>query len=166
MAQGTLVNGETLNGSFTLTKQSGSMLRLPLANKYVGKLIELTLNAQSASPAFDGGAITDKAATATFTNMTTSSTNTSGVAIQANGAAGRAAVLYDGDVNGWVSKADNAQAVVAASTESWTGTTYYATGVTLTAGKAFDVTVPNGNSTVTFHFAVDANGNVTITGGE
>jgi hypothetical protein len=38
------------------------------------------------------------------------------------------------------------------------------TGVTLTAGKQFNITVPNGeNDTITFHFSVDENGNTTIT---
>ena len=52
------------------------------------------------------------------------------------------------------------------STDSIAATTdtKYITGVTLTAGKEFDITVPNGSSgTVTFHFAVDNNGNTTIT---
>ena len=44
------------------------------------------------------------------------------------------------------------------------GNTQYLTGVTLTAGKQFNVTVPNGeNDTITFHFSVDENGNTTIT---
>ena len=101
---------------------------------------------------------------AAFTNMTTSSTDTSGIAIQAAGAAGRDAVLYNGAVNGWVIASDNASASAAVSTENWTGTTYYATGVTLGNGKTFDITVPNGaNATVTFRFIVDASGNTTVT---
>lgn len=43
----------------------------------------------------------------------------------------------------------------------------YLQGVTLTAPLSgtsqFDITVPNGESTVTFHFSVDSSGNVTIT---
>lgn len=165
-AQGNLIDGDTLHGSFTLTKKTGSQLMLNTLGAHIKKAIVLTLNAQAATPAFDGGGLTNKAATAAFTNMTTSTSNTSGVAIQAKGAAGRAAVLYDGAVDGWVDKDDNAQALAASAAENWDGTTYYATGVNLTAGKAFDVTVPNGSGTVTFHFAVDSSGNVTITGGE
>lgn len=127
------------------------------------KDIEIIIGAQEASPKFDGGALNSKGATAAFTNMTTSSTNTSGVAILAKGTAGRDAVLYNGAVNGWVTAADNASASAAVASSTWNGTTYYATGVTLTNGKQFDITVPNGNSTITFHFAVDNSGNVTIT---
>ena len=166
MADGTLVNGETLHGTFTLDKQTGTTLQLNVRNNYVPKNVVLYLAAQLDEPAFDGGALTDKGASAVFTNLTTSSTNTSGIAIQAKGTAGRAAVLYNGAVNGWVSKADNTSVLAAESATTWGGTTYYATGVTLTNGKAFDITVPNGNSTVTFHFAVDASGNTTITGGD
>ena len=43
----------------------------------------------------------------------------------------------------------------------------YLQGVTLTAPQSgtsqFDITVPNGESTITFHFSVDSSGNVTIT---
>ena len=164
MADGTLINGEAWQGTFTLDKQNNTLLTLGTANKFISKLISLTLNARSATPAFDGGALNNKAATAAFTNMTTSSTDTSGVAIQAKGTAGRDAVLFNGAVDGWVTKSDNAEASGAVSASTWNGTTYYATGVTLGNGKAFDITVPDGtNSTVTFHFSVDAEGNTTIT---
>ena len=161
---GNLINGETLHGSFTLTKRTGTLITLETEEKYITKTIELTVDAQSATPAFSGGALNDKAATATFSNMTTSSTDTSGVSILARGTAGRGDVTYNGAVNGWVTKSngDVASSSVAAST--WDGTTYYATGVTLGNGKSFSVTVPNGSSgTVTFNFSVDANGNTTIT---
>lgn len=164
MAEGTLINGETWNGDFTLTKQAGTLLTLQTARAYIAKAIELTLNAQTASPSFDGGSLNNKSASATFTNMTTSSTNTSGIAIATTGSAGRSAVLYDGAVNGWVNAADDGTVLAASAAENWSGTTYYATGVTLTAGRAFDITVPNGSGTpITLHFAVDANGNTTVT---
>ena len=166
MADGTLINGETLHGTFTLDKQTGTTLQLNVKDNFVAKNVVLYLAAQLDEPAFDGGGLTSKGATAGFTNMTVSNTDTSGVAIQAKGTAGRAAVLYNGAVNGWVSKSDNASALAAESASTWNGTTYYATGVTIGNNKAFDITVPNGNSTVTFHFAVDGNGNTTITGGD
>lgn len=165
---GNLINGETLYGSFELGKRTGTLLTLETLGKYLDQKIELSLSAQSASPSFDGGALNSKAATATFTNLTTSATNTSGVEIQAIGAAGRDAVLYDGAVNGWVAASDNDPVSAAVATESWNGTKYYVTGVTLatptTGTHSFSITVPNGNeSPVSFTFTVDANGNTTIT---
>lgn len=161
MATGTLTN---LTGTFQLNQQSGTIVTLKTKDTYVSDDIALTVNAKGASPAFDGGELNSKGASAAFTNMTTSSSDTSGIAILAKGTAGRNAVLYNGAVNGWVSKSDNTSASAAVASSTWNGTTYYATGVTLTNGKSFNITVPNGSSgTVTFHFSVDANGNTTIT---
>lgn len=157
-------NLTNLAGTFQIEKQSGTMLTLKTNGNYVNGDIALTLNAKTATPTFDGGELNNKAATATFTNMTTSSTDTSGVAILAKGTAGRNAVLYNGAVSGWVTQSDNASASAAVASSTWNGTTYYATGVTLSNGKSFSVTVPNGSSgTITFNFSVDANGNTTIT---
>lgn len=159
-----LSNDTTLNATLTLTKQSGTVLTLNTDDTYVDKDIVFTLNAQTASPAFDGGALNGKAATATFTNMTTSSTDTSGVAILAKGTAGRDAVLYNGAVNGWVSASDDASASAAISASTWNGTTYYATGVTLGNGKSFSITVPDGISTKTYTFSVNSSGVTSISG--
>ena len=138
--------------------------RMKTDSTFVDKNIELTVNVPAASPSFTGGALNNKGASATFTNMTTSSTNTSGVVILAKGTAGRAAVTYNGAVNGWVNKSSGTTASSAVSTSTWNGTTYYATGVTLGNGNQFDITVPNGSSgTITFHFSVDNSGNTTVT---
>lgn len=157
-------NSTPWNKTLTINKQSGAKVTLATATKYVDEDIELTFNVKTASPAFDGGALNNKGASATFTNMTTSSTDTSGIAILAKGTAGRDAVLYNGAVSGWVTQSDNASASAAVASSTWNGTTYYATGVTLSNGKSFSITVPNGSSgTITFNFSVDANGNTTIT---
>ena len=157
---GTLTN---LTGSIQLTQREGTTITLNTNNTYVNGNITLALSAKSESPNFDGGALNSKGASATFTNMTTSDTDTSGIVILAKGTAGRDAVLYNGAVNGWVSKSDNTSASAAVASSTWNGTTYYATGVTLTNGKSFNITVPNGSSgTITFTFSVDNNGNTTI----
>lgn len=161
----TLKNSDTTPWHETLpiNKQSGAKVTLETASKYVEENIELTFNVKTAFPEFDGGALNNKGATAIFTNMETSTSNTSGVAILAKGTAGRDAVLYNGAVSGWVTKNDDASALNAVASSTWDGTTYYATGVTLTNGKSFNITVPNGsNGTITFHFSVDENGNTTI----
>jgi hypothetical protein len=161
----TLINGDTLNATITLTKQNNTVITLDTDQKYVAKDIELVVNAQSASPSFDGGALNSKGASATFTNATTSSSNTSGISILAQGTAGRDSVLYNGAVNGWVNAADNATASAAVASSTWNGTTYYLTGVNLTNGNSFNITVPDGNSTTTYNISVDNQGNVTGLGG-
>lgn len=156
----TLINGTTLNADITLTKQTGTKVVFDTDQKYVQKDIEINIAAQTATPSFKGGALNNKDATAAFTNMTTSTTNTSGVVIATSGQAGRAAIQYNGAINGWVSASNNGTAMSALSTDSWTGETYYATGVTLTNNKTFNITVPDGNSTVTYTISVDNEGNV------
>ena len=158
-----LNNGTTLNGTITLNKQSGTTITLQTREQYINKLIELTVNAQTASVNVKGGALTNKTASATFSNATVSSTDTSGISVQTKGSAGREAVSYNGAVNGWVKIANNTVCSNAVSSSSWNGQNYYLTGVNLTNGKEFNITVPNGNGdTITFHFAVDANGNTTV----
>lgn len=158
-----LTNGTTLNDTINLIKQSGTLITLNTAQQYVEKNIALTIAATSATPQFNGGALNDKDATATFTNASTSLTNTSGIQIQTHGTASRDNVLYNGAVNGWVNVENNTIASPALTSSTWNGTTYYLTGVTLTNGKSFNITVPNGdNDTVTLNFTVDANGNTTI----
>lgn len=90
--------------------------------------------------------------------------NTSGVAIQAKGSANRDAVLYNGAAEGWISKADNDNALNASTSENWNGNIYYATGVNIGINKNFNITVPEGvdGSTITFPFTIDENGNTTI----
>lgn len=121
-----------------------------------------------------GGALTSKGATATLTRATASNTDASGgvgVKIATSGSAGRAKITYAQATNGWVTltKGSNATGGGAISASSWDGDVMYLTGVTLiaptTSGKTndFNITVPNGNSTVTFKFSVDTSGNVTIT---
>lgn len=157
--------GSTWVGSDTLTKGTGTTYKIKTATSYVAKDIELTVTPRPATVSVAGGALNNKTATATFTNMEVDSTDTSGVSILAIGRAGRAAVTYNGAVDGWVT-ATSGNTVTggsAISASNWNGTTYYAKGVTLTNGKSFYITVPNGNSgTITFNFTVDNNGNVTV----
>lgn len=122
----------------------------------------------------DGGILTNQGATATLTRATASNTDASGgvgVKIATSGSAGRAKITYAQATNGWVTLTNGSDATGggAISASSWDGDVMYLTGVTLiaptTSGKTndFNITVPNGNSTVTFKFSVDTSGNVTIT---
>ena len=93
---------------------------------------------KTASPAFDGGDLSG-GSTATGTNVTLSSTD-NGIKIQTAYTASRGAVLYNGAVNGWVSKSDNATALSSASKGSTNGNVYYVTGVTVPKDKGFSIT--------------------------
>lgn len=162
-----LTDSTNLTGTITLTKASGTKVTLDTDKKYITKDIELTINAQTASPSFTGGGVSGTA-TASATNASiSSSTNNSGVSIAAAASATRAQVTYNGAVGGWVTKSNGAEALAASSATALTSTTYYINGVTLTkpssGTRTFSVVVPNGATTATFVFNVDTSGNVTIT---
>ena len=158
-----LTESTNWTGSFTITSGSGKTVTLDTDGKYVAKDIAITMVPQAATPKFDGGTLSGSASGA-YTNATTSGTDTSGVKVVANAKASRTAVLYNGAVNGWVNKADNAATeVTAISNQALTAETKYITGVDIKASKNFNITVPNGSNTITFNFAVDANGNVLVT---
>ena len=44
-----LVNGDTLNGTIAITKQTGTVVTLDTGDSYIGKDIELTLNVHGGS---------------------------------------------------------------------------------------------------------------------
>ena len=92
------------------------------------------------TPKFDGGALNSKGATATGTNVTLGTSDTSGISVLAKGTAGRDAVLYNGAVAGYVSVADNTTASAAVASSTWNGTTYYITALTLPKDKKLSVT--------------------------
>ena len=159
---GNLINGETMTGTFTLEKRTGTLITLETEEKYVPKTIELTVDAQSATPSFKGGTPDCSNSSVTLYNMTETQYQTSGISFEVSVDVTRTPVKYNGAVNGWVSASDNDVALSSATrTVSLGG--YKISGVTLTKGHAFDITVPNGTSTITFHFSVDNSGNVTIT---
>ena len=166
MATGNLTN---LTGTFTLEKQTGTVLTLKTNEKrYVPGDIVLTLNAQSANPSFKASPTGSSTATSSTASIS-SSTNNSGVLIQTKYSIDAATISYNAAANGWINKAANA--TTGSSTTALTatnGTAYYINGVTLTAPssgtRSFTITVPNGSvETLTFNFSVDANGNTTIT---
>ena len=158
-----LTDSTNWTGNFTITSGSGKTVTLDTDGKYVAKDIAITMVPQAATPQFDGGTLSGSASGA-YTNATTSTTDTSGVKVVANAKASRTAVLYNGAVNGWVNKADNAATEVTAITnQALSPETKYITGVDIKSSKNFNITVPNGADSITFNFAVDANGNVLVT---
>lgn len=152
-----------MSKSLTITSGSGKTITLDTDKKYVTKDIVITMVPQSATPKFDGGTLSGSAL-GTYTNATTSSNDTSGVKVVASASASRTAVLYNGAVNGWVTKSDNAATEITnISNQALTAETKYITGVDIKASKNFNITIPNGDSTVTLNFAVDSSGNVVVT---
>lgn len=141
--------------SGTINVSQGSIITLQTAGTYVPSNIELTMNVATANPAFDGGALNNKNATAEFANITTSNTN-NGISILTKGTAGRDAVLYNGAVNGWVSKTDNTVASAAVDASTWNGTTYYITGINVPVDKGFALTTAADT-------ALDSTSNISIT---
>ncbi len=160
-----LTENTNWTGSFTITSGSGKTVTLDTNEKYVARDIAITMVPQSATPAFDGGGVTGSV-TAAYTNATTSTSDTSGVKVDASAKYSRAAVLYNGAVNGWVNKAnDAATGINAISNQALTANpdTKYITGVTIGNSKNFDITIPNGGLQLTLNFAVDGSGNVVVT---
>lgn len=128
----------------------------------------------TATPAFDGGAvsgsvtnITGRASTGDSLIEIQDSDPGNSMAIVGSGSASRAAVLYNGAVNGWVTAADNATALSAGSSTSLTQKTRYIKGVRLVPGsteRMFYIEIPNGSTTefIRFVFHVNTNGDVCI----
>lgn len=161
-----------LHGSVTLTKQTGTILTIKTKDTvrnqgtYVPDDITFDLNAQTATPSFTGGAPSGTATFGTPTNCTLSNNNTSGVAVVTSGTCSRAAITYNGVVDGWVTANNGATPTGggASNAVNLGTTTKYLTKVVLTNGKTFQIEVPNGSSgNITFTFTVDSNGNTTIT---
>ena len=99
-------------------------------------------------------------------NITTASTNSYNNNLYCNfaWAAGAITATATPTTNGYITSNDTfATTTISASSGS---TNLYLKGITLTTPSTttsqFDITVPNGNSTVTFHFKVDTSGNVWI----
>lgn len=117
----------------------------------------------SANPTFSGGAPSGTATIATWTNATSATTNTSGVKLVTGGKTKRAKVTYAAAVNGYVVKSNGADAYAASGEVNLSTNTYYLTGVNIGNSKEFNITIPNGSTTMTLNFKVDSNGNVLVT---
>lgn len=158
-----LTNSTNLNATIELEQQSGTQIKLDTDGKYVEKDILLSVDARPASPSFQGGIITGNAM-GTYTNATTSTSNTSGVMVIASATVSRTAVSYNGAVDGWVTANNNAIVSAAINNQELATDTQYITGVNIGNSKEFEITIPNGNlSPLTLNFAVDNNGNVLVT---
>lgn len=141
--------------ALVIDKQT-STLTLPTKDKYLDRDIELGIAVQSASGSV---AMTAGDGNVTGSGCTLSTSDTSGVSVTGSGSVSAVAKV---GTAGFTPVTDNFASGSAASSAA----TKYITGVTLTAPssgvRSFAVTVPDGATTVTFTFQVDASGNVTI----
>lgn len=110
---------------------------------------------KTASPVFDGGAVTGSVTGITGSNVTLSDTN-NGISVTGAASATRGAVLYNGAVNGWVTKADNASALAAGSATTLTGKTRYITAITVPKDVPFSLSAAADT-------ALDATSDINIT---
>lgn len=133
---GTMTHGTAWSGSNTQTTQEKTYT-FSTAETYVDKNISFKVTAQSGTLGSTGGAVSGNS------NITLSTTNTSGISVTGSG---------KGNVTsaGWIGTG-------AATTAS--SQTKYVTGVTVGAGKSFQIN----DGIYTWTYSVDASGNVTIT---
>lgn len=159
-----LVNSENaLNSNFELGITTGlepwKKIILNTKEKYLNKDIKLVFNHTLPNISLTGGGVSGTL-NLNSTNASFSDSDISGIMVQPSGLLNRAAVnlvTLDGLINNNVGLSNIIN-------QQCNGSSQYLTGVTLTAGKQFNITVPNGeNDTITFHFSVDENGNTTIT---
>lgn len=154
---------DTLNSNFELNTITGlepwKKIILNTKEKYLNKDIKLVFSHTLPNVSLSGGAISGTL-NLNSTNTSFSDSNISGIMVQPSGLLNRAAVNLS-VINGVISNDAGLSNIV---NQQCDGNAQYLTGVTLTAGKQFNITVPNGeNDTITFHFSVDENGNTTIT---
>lgn len=143
-----MANEDTYNTSVNLTKQNGTKLVLLTERKYLTKNVNIDLSAKKANPTFSGGEIIKHTAAAAVVNGTVNSTGASGVVITPFASAGISGVLYDGAVDGWVSKSNGAVAILDKNKVGWNGSSMYLTDVTLGTNKTFSVRTPTADSSI------------------
>lgn len=141
-------NNQITANNLELSSQSATYyLQIPAADGAI------TMSAGSGSCIYDSG-----------TNVTVSDSNTSGVSMTFKGK-GSVSAIAAITTSGYAPITDSFASASATNSNEAT-LTKYITGVTLTTGKTFSITVPNGSAqdTITFVFTVDANNNVTVAG--
>lgn len=138
------------------------------------------MNAQEAILAFDGGGLSNTAASLIDNDkaMLSTTVNSSKIAITPRASITRSDFYCNSEINGWVTE-ENGTKVVNSTDEEWDGTTYYLNGVSLPASSSFTVATPDGTEslvdsaltdsshtdvTSTYGFSVNENGIVSISG--
>lgn len=152
-----------MSKSLTITSSSGKTITLDTDKKYVEKDIVITMVPQAATQTFSGGVLTANNPTFSQTNATISDSNTAGVSITATATSSVSKSTWTLNQSGWINKPSSATQIKAQQNSGNKNSTLYITGVDIKTSKNFNITIPNGNSTMTLNFAVDSSGNVLVT---
>lgn len=126
---------------------------------------EFQINSAVGSATISGGSLSSSTSSS---NVVASATDTYNSGVSLSITSERTAVSAVTKVTSAGFAAQNNNFASASDSAKSATNNFYVQGVTLTvpsagASRQFDITVPNGNSTITFHFTVDSNGNTTIT---
>lgn len=126
---------------------------------------EFQINSAVGSATISGGSLSSSTSSS---NVVASATDTYNSGVSLSITSERTAISAVTKVTSAGFAAQNNNFASASDSAKSATNNFYVQGVTLTvpsagASRQFDITVPNGNSTITFHFTVDSNGNTTIT---
>lgn len=154
--------------SITPTVSAGWVANGTAGSVTVSGSSELQMSSAAGSNTISGGAVSCSLNTSNNVVASTTDTYASGISIQFTGS--RTAVSATAKViSAGFAALNDSFATASSAAASSPSSTYYLQGVTLTkpssGTRQFDITVPNGNSTITFHYVVDSNGNTTISEG-
>lgn len=155
----TIASGQSGTNKLTIERATSTRyLQIPVG--YNASAAYYTISAvPDANPAFDGGAVSGSVSVASST-MTLADDDPNGLrlSITGSGTATRAAVLYNGAVAGYVSKADNATALAAGSATALTGATKYITNINVPTGKVLHTTASAGSGSSSSAIFIDSLG--------
>lgn len=168
---GTKTTTEPSSGYFIRVKASGSGSVNIGTTGWIDNLQSASANATAFYPidsavfVANGTNTVTPSASLTGSNVTFSETN-NGVSVTATGGGTASASASASATSAGYVEAGNIASATIAAPNNTTTTAKYISGVTIQAPssgtRSFSITVPNGDSTTTFTFSVDSNGNVVI----
>lgn len=154
--------------SITPTVSAGWVASGTAGSVTVSGSSELQIDSAVGSNAISGGAVTCDLGSSSNIVISKTDTYSSGILVNFTGSRAQATATAKVTTAGFAAL-NNSFATATLSSGSAASGNYYVQGITLTkptsGTRQFDITVPNGNSTITFHYSVDSNGNTTITEG-
>ena len=153
-SQGTLLSGTIpTNSADNMTVNNNT---ISITAGYYPEAVSKSV--RNATLSYTGGALNNKGATASFSSNVTTTSTSNGISLTAIGQAGRAAVTYNSTTSGWVSVTSGGNVSSAVGATTWSGSTYYISGITVPKDIPF-------NLTTVADTALDNTSNITITNG-